>query len=64
MAATPLARASVEKAPIWTISAPCAVAIGRGADKSPLARELGARVYIDNKEKDPAAELQKLFMTY
>lgn len=36
------------------------VAIGRGADKSPLARELGARIYIDNKEKDPAAELQKL----
>ena len=36
------------------------VAIGRGADKGPLARELGARVYIDNKTQDPAAELQKL----
>ena len=36
------------------------VAIGRGADKAPLARELGARVYIDNKAQDPVAELQKL----
>lgn len=36
------------------------VAIGRGADKSPLARELGARVYIDNKTQDPVAELQKM----
>jgi len=36
------------------------VAIGRGADKGPLARELGARIYIDNKTQDPAAELQKL----
>ena len=36
------------------------VAIGRGADKSALARELGARVYIDNKAQDPVAELQKL----
>jgi D-arabinose 1-dehydrogenase-like Zn-dependent alcohol dehydrogenase len=36
------------------------VAIGRGSDKAPLARELGARVYIDNKAQDPVAELQKL----
>ena len=36
------------------------VAIARGQDKSPLARELGARVYIDSKATDPAAELQKL----
>ena len=36
------------------------VAIGRGADKGPLARELGARLYIDNKTQDPVAELQKL----
>ena len=36
------------------------VAIGRGADKAPLARELGARIYIDNKVQDPVAELQKL----
>jgi D-arabinose 1-dehydrogenase-like Zn-dependent alcohol dehydrogenase len=36
------------------------VAIARGADKSPLARELGARVYIDSKATDPVAELQKL----
>ena len=36
------------------------VAIARGEDKAPLARELGARVYIDSKAKDPAAELQRL----
>ena len=36
------------------------VAIGRGADKSVLAREMGARIYIDNKTQDPVAELQKL----
>jgi D-arabinose 1-dehydrogenase-like Zn-dependent alcohol dehydrogenase len=36
------------------------VAIARGADKSALARELGARVYIDSKASDPVAELQKL----
>jgi D-arabinose 1-dehydrogenase-like Zn-dependent alcohol dehydrogenase len=36
------------------------VAIARGVDKGPLARELGARVYIDTKSQDPAAELQKL----
>jgi D-arabinose 1-dehydrogenase-like Zn-dependent alcohol dehydrogenase len=36
------------------------VAIARGKDKEALARELGARHYIDNQKQDPAAELQKL----
>jgi D-arabinose 1-dehydrogenase-like Zn-dependent alcohol dehydrogenase len=36
------------------------VAIARGADKEPLARELGAAHYIDSVAKDPAAELQRL----
>ena len=36
------------------------VAIARGADKAPLARQLGARDYIDSKAQDPAAELRKL----
>jgi D-arabinose 1-dehydrogenase-like Zn-dependent alcohol dehydrogenase len=36
------------------------VAIGRGADKEPLARQLGAAQYIDSAAKDPAAELLKL----
>jgi D-arabinose 1-dehydrogenase-like Zn-dependent alcohol dehydrogenase len=36
------------------------VAIARGADKEPLARQLGARAYIDSRKQDPAAELQKL----
>jgi D-arabinose 1-dehydrogenase-like Zn-dependent alcohol dehydrogenase len=36
------------------------VAIARGADKGPLAKELGADHYIDNKATDFAAELQKL----
>jgi D-arabinose 1-dehydrogenase-like Zn-dependent alcohol dehydrogenase len=36
------------------------VAIARGVDKEPLARKLGALLYIDSREKDPAAELQKL----
>jgi D-arabinose 1-dehydrogenase-like Zn-dependent alcohol dehydrogenase len=36
------------------------VAIARGRDKEPLARELGARLYIDSQEQDPAAELTKL----
>jgi D-arabinose 1-dehydrogenase-like Zn-dependent alcohol dehydrogenase len=34
--------------------------IARGKDKEPLARQLGAAVYIDNQATDPAAELQKL----
>jgi D-arabinose 1-dehydrogenase-like Zn-dependent alcohol dehydrogenase len=36
------------------------VAIARGADKAPLARELGAHHYIDSQAEDPAAALQKL----
>jgi D-arabinose 1-dehydrogenase-like Zn-dependent alcohol dehydrogenase len=36
------------------------VAVGRGADKEPLARQLGAAHYIDSAAKDPAAELLKL----
>jgi D-arabinose 1-dehydrogenase-like Zn-dependent alcohol dehydrogenase len=36
------------------------VGIARGRDKEPLARKLGAAVYIDNQAADPAAELQKL----
>jgi D-arabinose 1-dehydrogenase-like Zn-dependent alcohol dehydrogenase len=36
------------------------VAIGRGADKEALARQLGAAHYIDSAVKDPAAELLKL----
>jgi D-arabinose 1-dehydrogenase-like Zn-dependent alcohol dehydrogenase len=37
-----------------------AVAIARGQDKGPLARQLGASIYIDSQAQDPAAELQKL----
>src|SRR5271155_4643148 len=36
------------------------VAIARGKDKEPLARQLGASVYIDSQAQDPAAELLKL----
>jgi D-arabinose 1-dehydrogenase-like Zn-dependent alcohol dehydrogenase len=36
------------------------VAIARGKDKAPLARQLGAGAYIDNQAQDAAAELQKL----
>jgi D-arabinose 1-dehydrogenase-like Zn-dependent alcohol dehydrogenase len=36
------------------------VAIGRGADKEPLARKLGAHAYIDGGAQDPAAALQQL----
>jgi D-arabinose 1-dehydrogenase-like Zn-dependent alcohol dehydrogenase len=36
------------------------VAIARGPEKAPLAKELGAHHYIDNKAQDFAAELQKL----
>jgi D-arabinose 1-dehydrogenase-like Zn-dependent alcohol dehydrogenase len=35
-------------------------AIARGKDKEPLARQLGASVYIDSQAQDPAAELLKL----
>jgi len=34
-------------------------AIGRGKDKEPLARKLGATHYVDTAAGDPAAELQK-----
>jgi D-arabinose 1-dehydrogenase-like Zn-dependent alcohol dehydrogenase len=33
------------------------VGIARGKDKEPLARKLGASVYIDSQAQDPAAEL-------
>jgi D-arabinose 1-dehydrogenase-like Zn-dependent alcohol dehydrogenase len=36
------------------------VGIARGKDKEALARQLGARVYIDNQAQDAAAELRKL----
>jgi D-arabinose 1-dehydrogenase-like Zn-dependent alcohol dehydrogenase len=36
------------------------VALGRGKDKEPLARELGAHHYIDSEAIDTVAELQKL----
>jgi D-arabinose 1-dehydrogenase-like Zn-dependent alcohol dehydrogenase len=36
------------------------VAIARGTDKAPLARQLGAHHYIDSEAEDPAAALQKL----
>ncbi len=36
------------------------VAIARGQDKEPLARQLGAWHYIDSQAEDPAAALQKL----
>jgi len=36
------------------------VAVARGPDKAPLARELGATRYIDSQAEDAAAELRKL----
>ena len=36
------------------------VAIARGQDKGPLARQLGAHIYIDSTTQDPAKELQKI----
>jgi D-arabinose 1-dehydrogenase-like Zn-dependent alcohol dehydrogenase len=36
------------------------IAIARGQDKAPLAKQLGAHGYIDTSIKDPAAELTKL----
>jgi len=36
------------------------VAIARGQDKEPLAKQLGARHYIDSTDGDPAAALQLL----
>jgi len=35
-------------------------AIGRGSESGPLAKKLGAHVYIDNKVTNPAEALQKL----
>src|SRR5213079_1052821 len=35
------------------------VAIARGKDKEPLAKKLGAIHYIDSREKNPSAELNK-----
>jgi D-arabinose 1-dehydrogenase-like Zn-dependent alcohol dehydrogenase len=37
-----------------------AIAIARGTDKELLAKQLGARYYIDSTVGDPAAELQRL----
>jgi D-arabinose 1-dehydrogenase-like Zn-dependent alcohol dehydrogenase len=36
------------------------VAIARGKDKEPLAKKLGAQIYVDSQGQDPAAELLKL----
>src|SRR5437588_1250746 len=36
------------------------VALGRGKDKEPLAKKLGAHHYVDSDVVDPVAELQKL----
>jgi D-arabinose 1-dehydrogenase-like Zn-dependent alcohol dehydrogenase len=36
------------------------VAIARGADKGPLAKKLGAHIFIDSTAQNPAAELTKL----
>lgn len=36
------------------------VAIARGEDKAPLARQLGAHLYIDSAKQDAAAELARL----
>jgi D-arabinose 1-dehydrogenase-like Zn-dependent alcohol dehydrogenase len=36
------------------------VAIARGKDKEPLAKQLGASIYIDSQAQDPAAELLRL----
>lgn len=36
------------------------VAIARGQDKAPLAKQLGAHYYLDSLAQDPAAELTKL----
>ena len=36
------------------------IAIARGTDKEPLAKQLGAHHYIDSTATDPAAELQRL----
>jgi D-arabinose 1-dehydrogenase-like Zn-dependent alcohol dehydrogenase len=35
------------------------IAIARGSDKEPLAKQLGASSYIDSRTQDPSVELQK-----
>ncbi len=36
------------------------VAVARGQDKGPLAKQLGAHIYIDSTTQEPAKELQKI----
>ncbi len=36
------------------------IAIARGQDKGPLAKQLGAHIYIDSTTQDPAKDLQKI----
>lgn len=36
------------------------VVVARGAEKGPLAKQLGAATYIDSQSQDPAAELMRL----
>ena len=36
------------------------IAVARGQDKGPLAKQLGAHIYIDSTTQDPAKELQKI----
>jgi D-arabinose 1-dehydrogenase-like Zn-dependent alcohol dehydrogenase len=36
------------------------IAVARGQDKGPLAKQLGAHIYIDTTSQDPAKELQKI----
>lgn len=36
------------------------VAVARGQDKAPMAKQLGAHIYIDSTTQDPAAELRKM----
>jgi D-arabinose 1-dehydrogenase-like Zn-dependent alcohol dehydrogenase len=36
------------------------VAVARGQDKGPLAKQLGAHIYIDSTTQDPAKELQNI----
>jgi Zn-dependent alcohol dehydrogenases len=36
------------------------IAIARGKDKEPLAKKLGANVYIDSQQQNPSEELSKL----
>src|SRR3712207_8991848 len=49
---------------IYTLSLhdalPISVAIARGQDKGPLARQLGAHHYIDSRAQDPAVALREL----